>query len=111
MTWIGPVFSMWKQEMPTKYLFIHLKETMNNMVFRVVAPSGSERAHHFRGTDCLHLQGSRVSQARNSSLLTASAGFLLGILSNPEDGGDMSLQNIGLSLNYMALQHRSLYSS
>jgi hypothetical protein len=44
-------------------------------------------------------------------LLIAYFGFLLGILFDPEDGGDMSLQNISLCLNYMVLQHRSLYSS
>jgi hypothetical protein len=28
-------------------------------------------------------------------LLPASAGFLLGLIPNPEDGGDMFFQNIG----------------
>jgi hypothetical protein len=45
---------------------------------------------HFGGTCCLHLQGRRVSQAGNKqSLLPASIWFLVGVVSNPEDGGDM----------------------
>jgi hypothetical protein len=34
----------------------------------------------------------------------ASAGFFLGSLFNPEDGSDVLFSNIGLSLNYIALQ-------
>jgi hypothetical protein len=34
----------------------------------------------------------------------ASAGFLLGLLSDTEDGGDMFLRNFGLFLNYGALE-------
>jgi hypothetical protein len=36
------------------------------------------------------------------SLLLASAGLLLGLIFNPEDAGDMLLQNVWLS-NYMTL--------
>jgi hypothetical protein len=42
-----------------------------------------DRAQRFRGTYRLHLTGGRIRHARN-----------------PEDGGNMSLQNIGLYLNY-----------
>jgi hypothetical protein len=41
----------------------------------------------------------------------ASAGFLLDLPFNPEDGGDMFLQNIRLSPDYLALQPRRLCSS
>jgi hypothetical protein len=41
----------------------------------------------------------------------ASAGFLLGLLFNPENRGNMSLQNVGLSLNYTASKPRRLYTS
>jgi hypothetical protein len=34
----------------------------------------------------------------------ASAGFLLSLLVDPEDGGDIFFRNIGLFLNYTALQ-------
>jgi hypothetical protein len=43
-------------------------------------------------------------------LQPASAGFLLGIHFDPEDGGDMFLRNIGLSPIYAALQPRRYYS-
>jgi hypothetical protein len=42
---------------------------------------------------------------------SCSAGFLLHLLCNPEDAGNMALQNNRSSLNYMSLQHRRLYSS
>jgi hypothetical protein len=44
------------------------------------------------------------------SFLPASAGFLLGLLFGPEDGGDVT-SNIRLSSNYVALQPSRLYSS
>jgi hypothetical protein len=39
-------------------------------------------------------------------LLLEDFGFLLGLLLDPEDGGDMFLRNIWLSPNYMALRRR-----
>jgi hypothetical protein len=42
-----------------------------------------------------------VAEEGTFSLL--SAGFLLGLLFSPEDGGNMFLQNAGLSLNQVAL--------
>jgi hypothetical protein len=38
------------------------------------------------------------------SLPPACAGFLLGLLFNPEEGGDMFVRNLRLSLSYKALQ-------
>lgn len=40
------------------------------------------------------------------SLFSALAGFLPGLLINHEDRGDIFLQNVGLSLNHLMLQHR-----
>jgi hypothetical protein len=40
-----------------------------------------------------------------------SAGFLLDLFFDPENGGDMLLRNIGLSLSYTAIQLRTPYSS
>jgi hypothetical protein len=73
-----------------------------------------EKVLFFRGTYGFHLHDRRVSQERNQqnlSLPTASAGFLLGILSNPEDEGSIILRNIGLSLDYVAFQPMIQYTS
>jgi hypothetical protein len=43
-------------------------------------------------------------------MLPASAGFLLGLVFNPEDGNDIFLKNVRLSLKYMLLQPRRLLS-
>jgi hypothetical protein len=42
------------------------------------------------------------------SLLPASAGFLLGLLFDPEDGGNVLLRNMVFSPNYTELQPRRL---
>jgi hypothetical protein len=44
----------------------------------------------------------RSRQQAELCLLPASAGLLLGLLFNPEDGSDAFLQNVGLSQNLMA---------
>jgi hypothetical protein len=50
---------------------------------------------HFRGTYHLHLQGQRVSQAKNENEEAAAVSFLLvfllGLFFNPEAKGDMFL--------------------
>jgi hypothetical protein len=38
-------------------------------------------------------------------------GFLLALLHNPEDGGSMFLENVGVSPNYVVLQRRRQYFS
>jgi hypothetical protein len=45
------------------------------------------------------------------SLLPASAGFLLSLIFDPKDGGEIFLLNVRLSPNYMALHPRRPYSS
>jgi hypothetical protein len=42
--------------------------------------------------------------------LAASAGLIFGLEFDPEDGGDTFLRNVGITPNYAALQHKSLYS-
>jgi hypothetical protein len=82
--------------------------TTKIMVVRVVMPGQC-----FGGASHLHFQDERVSQVRNQqklSLLPHSAGFLLGLLSYPEDGGSIFLLNDELPPNYMALQPGRLYS-
>jgi hypothetical protein len=61
---------------------------MKSSVFWTVTSLISHTAQHFRGTYCLHLQGSRVSQTRNqqmqaitsAQLAPNSAGVLLAFL-------------------------------
>jgi hypothetical protein len=67
----------------------------------------------FGGTYRLHLQDRRISRARNqfaSRALLAPcfhAGFLLGLLFDPEDGVDMFFRNIcSVSTDYTALPRR-----
>jgi hypothetical protein len=44
-----------------------------------------------------------VPDVSELSLLPVFVGFLFGLLFDPEDGSDKFLQNVELSLNYMAL--------
>jgi hypothetical protein len=53
--------------------------------------SGSERAYHFKG-----------------SLVPAYTDFVLGLLFDPKNGGDMFLKNVRLSPNCVVLQPRRL---
>jgi hypothetical protein len=66
----------------------------------------------FRGTYRLHLQGRRISQARNQRESMWQADPMLGLFFNPEDGGDIVLRNVGwLSTEYTALYPRRQCSS
>jgi hypothetical protein len=67
---------------------------MKSAVLWIVTPCSLQRAKHFGA----------ISVQRITSLLPASAGLLLGILLDPEDGSDMLLQNIKLFPSYMTLQ-------
>jgi hypothetical protein len=77
------------------------------MVSWVITPCRQEGVLQLEGIYRLLLQGRRVSHVRNPKKQAAnSAGFLLGLLFDPEDRSDMFLLNVGLSPNYTGLQHR-----
>jgi hypothetical protein len=74
---------------------------MKSTFFSVATPCSSEGAQHFGGANQRKKQH---WEAENSATLPPdSTDFLLGLLSDPEDGSDMFLRNVGLSPNYMAL--------
>jgi hypothetical protein len=65
----------------------------------------------FGGTCRLHIQGRRISQARNQRDYLLHAGFLHGVFCDPEYGSDMFLRNVGwLSTDYTALCPRGYHS-
>jgi hypothetical protein len=75
------------------------KSLIKGTVFWDTMPCSTLKVNwRFEGTYRLHLQGRRISRARNqreSFLLTTcfNAGFLLGLFFYPEDGGNMFLSN------------------
>jgi hypothetical protein len=74
---------------------------MKSTIFWDITPCNPLKVNRrFGGTYCLHLQGRKISRARNqleSRLVTyCDAGFLLSLhIFDPEDGGDMFLRNVG----------------
>jgi hypothetical protein len=50
-------------------------------------------------------------EGNNLSFCHTSAGFLLGIFFEPEDGGDISLRNVSLSPKYISLEPKTSYCS
>jgi hypothetical protein len=70
----------------------------NSVFWGMMLYSPSKIIQSSGGARCLHLQGQRINQTRNQHEagrklgLPASAGFLLGLFFNPEDGGDTFLQ-------------------
>jgi hypothetical protein len=71
---------------------------MKNAVLWDVAPCGSCKSRHFRGTCCLHVS--------NCPKL-----FLARVYFNPEDGGDKFLLNIGFYKTHTAPHPRRRNSS
>jgi hypothetical protein len=59
----------------------------------------------------LKSKSSKKQATGKLSLPPACAGSFLGLLLNPEDEGDMFIQNVRLSPNYAVLQRKRLYSS
>jgi hypothetical protein len=72
---------------------------MKSAIFLDIMPCSPLKVNRrFGGTYRLHLQGRRISRA------SFHAGFLLGLVFDAEDGGDMILRNVGwLSTHYTAL--------
>jgi hypothetical protein len=66
-----------------------------SMAFLVVTPYSSEKIRRLGGTYRFHLHNLKVSHARKQQkyfcLTPASAGVLLGLLFDHEDGGDTFL--------------------
>jgi hypothetical protein len=86
---------------------------MKSSIFRDITQRSPLKVNqYFGGIYRLHSQVPKKSQARKKSesrwqVKLSSAGFLLGLFFYPEDGGDMSLRNIGLlSTDYTALYPR-----
>jgi hypothetical protein len=91
---------------------ISLLISIKTMIFWLVTKCTSvEARRRFRGTYHVHLQGRRVSQARNVGNLPI-ADVSLGPHLDPEDGGYTFVRNVrGLLANHTSLQVRSSYSS
>jgi hypothetical protein len=81
---------------------------MKNSVFYDITPRSPLRANgHFGGTCRLHLQGRRISQARNQREYMWQAQLWSGLLFDREDRNDMFLWKVGwISTDYTVLWPR-----
>jgi hypothetical protein len=86
-----------------------LKQISQQLTYR--REGRSHCVHNPNASEKKFWQNGLEQETGKLSLPPASAGFLLGLLFNPEDGGGMFLWNIRLSPDNMALQPRRLYSS
>jgi hypothetical protein len=91
---------------------LFLDVTMTRMFLWVLILCSSKKSRCFEGIYRHHIQDGRLTEARNEfSLLYTSAGFLLGLIFDPEDEEDMFLRNVAFPPNGMALQSRRSDSS
>jgi hypothetical protein len=92
---------------------------MKSNIFWDITPCSPLNVNRrFGGTYHLHLPGRRINRARNQcesrwqTWLCFHPDFLLCLLFDPEDGGDMFLRNVGgHSTDYTALYPIRQYSS
>jgi hypothetical protein len=68
---------------------------MKYTIFWDVTPSRMVEVHQcFGGTYCLHIQSKEVMSKKRAASEALLAGCLLGLLFDPEDGGNMFLRNL-----------------
>jgi hypothetical protein len=79
------------EKTPSNHDFMQLK--------KILKGNGCVPLRRFGRTYLLHLYSQLI-------LPPTSAGLMLGVLNNPEEGGDMFLRNVDPSPNYKALQPR-----
>jgi hypothetical protein len=86
-----------------------------NTVFWNVMPCIPVQVHlHFRGTNCLHLQGRRISQASNQKEAGGSTYLVLFascLAFDLEHGGSILLRNVDELSDYTESHPRRQYSS
>jgi hypothetical protein len=71
---------------------------MKKYIFWDITPCSSLKVNRRVGGTSLHLQGERISQARNQRETggkQSRAGLLRDLFFHPENGGDIFLRNIG----------------
>jgi hypothetical protein len=84
----------------SKEVMLRHRKQIQRCVWDITLCSPWKISRHFWGTAHLHVQGQRISKARNQhesrsqAGLCFHAGFLFGLFFDPEDGGDMFLQNV-----------------
>jgi hypothetical protein len=67
---------------------------MKDSIFWNITPCSPVKVSQRSGGRCrLHLQDRRTNQARALLVICLHAGFLLGLIFDPEDEGDMFLQS------------------